>query len=268
MSEDSYEEWAEEAIKAAFKAGEKTLKVYEGDHEVETKDDKSPLTLADRQAHEAIKKRLQASELPLLSEEGQETPYTERAAWKRFWMIDPLDGTKEFIKKNGEFTINIALIEEGSPSIGVILAPVLDELYFAIPGKGAFKQSEAFEHRPKSVQELMESADQLPYQLNRDKFTVVASRSHMNADTENYIEGLKKEHGEVELTSIGSSLKLCLVAEGKADVYPRFGPTMEWDTAAGHAIAKGAGKKVIDQESGEEMLYNKEDLHNQYFIVR
>ncbi len=268
MSNTTYEEWAEEAIKAAFKAGEKVLEVYEGDHEVETKDDKSPLTLADRKAHEAIKKRLEATELPVLSEEGKDTPFHERAAWKRFWMVDPLDGTKEFIKKNGEFTINIALIENGSPVLGVILVPAKDELYFSLNGQGAYKTTEASSHRSSSLSELMEKADQLPYDLTRDKFTAVASRSHMNEDTEQYIEELKKEHGEVELTSIGSSLKLCLVAEGKADVYPRFGPTMEWDTAAGHAIANEAGKEVIDHSTSEEMVYNKEDLHNHWFIVR
>ncbi len=268
MSSAQYEEWAEEAIKTAFKAGEKVLEVYESDHEVETKDDKSPLTLADRKAHEAIKKRLEATGLPLLSEEGKDTDIHERAAWKRFWMVDPLDGTKEFIKKNGEFTINIALIENGDPVIGVILVPAKDELYFSIQGKGAYKTTEAASHRSSSLQELMDKADRLPFDLQREKFTAVASRSHMNEETENYIESLKQEHGEVELTSIGSSLKLCLVAEGKADVYPRFGPTMEWDTAAGHAIAKEAGKEVIDHSTNEEMQYNKEDLHNNWFIVR
>jgi 3'(2'), 5'-bisphosphate nucleotidase len=268
MSHNSYQEWAEEAIKAAFKAGEKVLEVYEDDHEVETKEDKSPLTLADRRSHEGIKKRLEATDIPVLSEEGKDIPYPERASWNRFWMIDPLDGTKEFIKKNGEFTINIALIEEGEPVLGVILVPAKDELYFALKGSGAYKTTEASSHRSSSLEELMEKADRLPYDLKRDKFTAVASRSHMNEDTESYIEELKKEHGEVELTSIGSSLKLCLVAEGKADVYPRFGPTMEWDTAAGHAIAKEAGKEVVDHSTSSEMVYNKEDLHNNWFIVR
>lgn len=268
MSNNNYQEWAEEAIKAAFKAGEKVLEVYEGDHEVETKEDQSPLTLADRKAHEGIKKRLEATGLPLLSEEGKDIPYQERASWTRLWMVDPLDGTKEFIKKNGEFTINIALIEQGKPVLGVILVPAKDELYFALQGSGAYKTVEASSHRSSSLQELMEKADRLPYDTKREKFTAVASRSHMNEETEKFIEELKKEHGEVELTSIGSSLKLCLVAEGKADIYPRFGPTMEWDTAAGHAIAKEAGKEVVENSSKQEMTYNKEDLHNDWFIVR
>lgn len=268
MSSTAYEEWAEEAIKASFKAGEKVLGVYEEDHQVETKDDESPLTLADKKAHEAIKKRLEATALPILSEEGQDTPYQERNTWNRFWMVDPLDGTKEFIKKNGEFTINIALIENASPVIGVILVPAKDELYFSLSDQGAYKMPQASSHRTSSLSELMEQAERLPFDITREKFTAVASRSHLNAETEQFIEELKKDHGEVALTSIGSSLKLCLVAEGKADVYPRFGPTMEWDTAAGHSIAKEAGKKVIDHGTSEEMVYNKADLHNNWFIVR
>ncbi len=268
MDQQELKELTLEAIKASLRAGEKILEVYESDHQVEEKNDKSPLTLADKQSHNVIDKRLQATGLPILSEEGKDIPYEERSRWPRFWLVDPLDGTKEFIKRNGEFTVNIALVEVGEVIAGVIYVPVKDILYFSLRGIGSFKLENVKDHRSAPLEEMMEAARKLPADQGRNNFTVVASRSHINEDTQQFIQELEKEHGEVETTSVGSSLKLCLVAEGAADIYPRFGPTMEWDTAAGQSIALEAGKEVIDQETGERLQYNKEDLLNHWFIVK
>jgi 3'(2'), 5'-bisphosphate nucleotidase len=248
-------ELLELAIEAAFKGGEEILKIYEGQIEVEMKDDKSPLTLADKNAHNAIMSFLEKSDIPVLSEEGREIQYSERKNWSRLWIVDPLDGTKEFIKRNGEFTVNIALIENGIPILGVIYVPVTGTLYFGDKENGSFKQEK-------------ETKQKLPIPSDRNNFVAVGSRSHMSPETETFFNQLKKEHGEIDVVSMGSSLKICLVAEGIADVYPRYAPTMEWDTAAGHAIAKYAGKTFIDYETNEEMRYNREKLLNNWFTVR
>ncbi len=243
------------AEKAAIQGGKEILDVYHSDNfEVEKKGDQSPLTLADRKAHLAIMEVLEASGIPVLSEEGKEIPYEERKNWKRLWIVDPLDGTKEFIKRNGEFTVNIALIDNGIPLLGVIYVPVKNELYSGASGMGARK-----------VQNGESIA--IPIVQKARKYRAVGSRSHMSPETQNFLENLKKEHGEVEIVSMGSSLKICLVAEGTADVYPRFAPTMEWDTAAGHAIAKAAGKSLIDVKTNQEMVYNRKDLLNNWFVV-
>jgi len=243
------------AEKAAIQGGKEILDVYHSDNfEVEEKGDQSPLTLADRKAHLAIMQVLEASGIPVLSEEGKEIPYEERKNWKRLWIVDPLDGTKEFIKRNGEFTVNIALIDNGAPLLGVIYVPVKNELYSGASGMGARK-----------VQNGESIA--IPIVQKARKYRAVGSRSHMSPETQDFLENLKKEHGEVEIVSMGSSLKICLVAEGTADVYPRFAPTMEWDTAAGHAIAKAAGKSLIDVKTNEEMVYNRKDLLNNWFVV-
>jgi 3'(2'), 5'-bisphosphate nucleotidase len=255
------------AIHAAYQGGLEILDVYNSDFAVETKDDKSPLTLADKRAHLKIVDGLKATGLHVLSEEGRSIPYEERKAWKRFWMVDPLDGTKEFVKRNGEFTVNIALIEEGVPVGGVIYVPVKEDLYFGWLGGGAYKISAFKQVDGADIDALVASAKRLPQIDPMRNFTAVGSRSHMSAETEAFFEELKKEHGEIEVVSMGSSLKICLVAEGVADVYPRFAPTMEWDTAAGHAIAKAAGKEIIDRSTGKPMLYNKENLLNNWFIV-
>ncbi len=242
------------AIEAALKGGEEILKIYNGHIEVETKSDNSPLTLADKNAHIAIMRFLEATGIPVLSEEGREIPYSERKNWEKLWIVDPLDGTKEFIKRNGEFTVNIALIENGIPILGVIYVPVTKVLYYGDRDSGSFK-------------EVNNIKQQLPIKAKRDKYVAVGSRSHMSPETESFFNDLKSKHGEIDIVSMGSSLKICLVAEGAADVYPRFAPTMEWDTAAGHAIAKYAGKEFIDQSTGVEMKYNREELLNQWFKV-
>jgi 3'(2'), 5'-bisphosphate nucleotidase len=177
-------------------------------------------------------------------------------------VVDPLDGTKEFIKKNGEFTVNIALVEDGSPVLGVILVPVTGIIYFGIVGVGAWKAASDSLGNEKEVLHLDGDAER------EDVYTIVASRSHLNPETERYISQMRNLHKAVKLISSGSSLKICLVAEGKADVYPRFAPTMEWDTAAGDAIIRASGKQIVNAETGQPLIYNKPDLHNPWFIVR
>ena len=253
------------AIQAAIEGGKQILDVYSQDFSVYTKEDNSPLTEADRRAHEVIKDLLLPTNLPLLSEEGKMIPYDERKGWSEFWLVDPLDGTKEFIKKNGEFTVNIALIKNGTPVLGVVYVPVTGLLYF---GHSAGSYSIAVNNGNKSdVEALEKNALQMPLQTATDVYTVVASRSHNTPETEEFIDVKRKKHGDVNMISAGSSLKLCLVAEGKAQVYPRLAPTMEWDTAAGHAVAKFAGCEVYNFKTNTELEYNKENLLNPWFVV-
>lgn len=259
------------AIAASLKAGEEILNVYDSDFAVSQKDDKSPLTLADQKGHDVIVSFLETTELPILSEEGSQIPYAKRKDWEYSWTVDPLDGTKEFVKRNGEFTVNIALIHNQKAIGGVIYVPVKDWLYFGLVGEGAFKiedfKVESSMLNFLSFDLLKEGAMELPKE-NNGTFKVVGSRSHMSPETEDFVEELKKEHGEIAVVSMGSSLKICLVAEGVANVYPRFAPTMEWDTAAGQGIAVAAGKDIIDYKTGKTMLYNREELLNNWFIVR
>lgn len=247
------------AVEAAVAAGAEIMEVYESEFAVEHKEDKSPLTLADQKGHLKIMSFLENTDYPVLSEEGKHLPYEERKEWGRFWLVDPLDGTKEFIKRNGEFTVNIALIENGTPIMGVIYVPVKDVLYVG-SSEGAYK-IETYAAGGREQISLPIPKDDRPY-------TVVGSRSHMSAETEAFFEEKKQEHGEVEVMAVGSSLKLCMVAEGKADAYPRYAPTMEWDTGAGHAIALAAGFEVLKYNSEERLSYNKEDLLNPWFLVK
>ncbi|RLJ70434.1 3'(2'),5'-bisphosphate nucleotidase [Hydrogenivirga caldilitoris] len=257
-----------DVINIALKAGEEILKVYEGNMSVDYKEDRTPLTEADRRSHRVIVKSLKSltPEIPILSEEGKDIPYEERKGWREFWLVDPLDGTKEFIKKNGEFTVNIALVENREPVAGVVYAPAKNLLFFARKGEGAYK----IKVNCSSLDEIsIERAERLPLYRNNSfqkPLRVIASRSHMNEETKAFIEKLKSKVGEIELLSAGSSLKFCLVAEGKAEIYPRLGPTMEWDTAAAHIIATESGCEVRTL-NGEPLTYNKEDLRNPYFIV-
>lgn len=260
------------AIDAALKAGEEIRLIYDdpaSDFEIERKADNSPLTIADRKAHEAIVAILNETPFPVLSEEGKHLDYEIRRQWDTLWIVDPLDGTKEFIKRNGEFTVNIALVQNAVPVMGVIYVPVKKELYFAVEEAGAYKFISPIISLEDGVtlEKMIEKSERLPVNDVRDHFVIVASRSHLTPETEAYIADLKKKHGSVELKSSGSSLKICLVAEGMADVYPRFAPTMEWDTAAGHAIARAAGMEVYQAESDEPLQYNKENLLNPWFIV-
>lgn len=257
-----------DVINIALKAGEEILEVYEGNISVDYKEDRTPLTEADRRSYRVIMKGLQdlTPDIPVLSEEGKDIPYEERKNWRKFWLVDPIDGTKEFTKKNDEFTVNIALIEDREPVAGVVYAPAKNLLFFAIKGEGAYK----IKVNCSSLDKIsIKRAERLPLYRNNSfqkPLRVVASRSHMNEETKVFIEKLKSKVGEIETLSIGSSLKFCLVAEGKADIYPRLGPTMEWDTAAAHIIATESGCQVKTL-SGEPLRYNKEDLRNPYFVV-
>lgn len=262
------EKLLEISIAAAIAAGNAIHDIYTdplADFSVEHKADNSPLTIADKRSHEVIMSYLEKTQIPILSEEGKEIPYAVRKEWSTLWIVDPLDGTKEFIKRNGEFTVNIALVENGVPTLGVIYVPVTRMLYYGAKGVGSYKVEVS---AATSMEQLYQNAIKLPVAKQHEGFVVVASRSHMNAETEQLINELKQQHGEVDLRSSGSSLKICLVAEGSADIYPRFAPTMEWDTAAGHAIALYAGRQMVKTSSEEPLTYNKEQLLNPWFIVR
>lgn len=268
----------EHALAAAYAAGREILDVYGRPINVELKEDRSPLTEADKRAHAAIAKALAASGLPVLSEEGKAIPMAERQAWPMYWLVDPLDGTKEFIKRNGEFTVNIALmVRDGGPAgplgthrpvAGVLYVPVKDTLYLAWQGGGAYRVEQATTLEGKGAYEVAAGGSRLPILHQRKTFTIVASRSHASPETDAYIARMEQEHGEVATVSMGSALKICLVAEGAADAYPRYAPTMEWDTAAGDAIAQEAGKAVLDAGTNAPMRYNKQELVNPWFIVQ
>ncbi len=241
-------------IDVSCEAGLAVLEVYNSDFAVERKEDKSPLTMADRRSHRIISSFLKKHfSLPVLSEEGRDVPYEERRKWEYYWLVDPLDGTKEFVKRQGDFTVNIALIHRDKPVAGVIYVPVSGVLYYAQKDGGAFKVENG-------------KATKLPLKGEKNLLTIVGSRSHATPELEQYIQEMKKRYGELEVISRGSSLKFCMIAEGKADVYPRLGPTMEWDTAAGQIIVEEAGGQVIDFESRTSMLYNKENLLNPFFL--
>ncbi|HVA98339.1 MAG TPA: 3'(2'),5'-bisphosphate nucleotidase CysQ [Bacteroidia bacterium] len=254
-------------IKASLEAGKKILSVYEKDFSVERKADFSPLTEADKQSHQVIANALAETNLPVLSEEGRDIPYQERKHWDYFWMVDPLDGTKEFVKRNGEFTTNIALIHQQKSLLGVIYIPVKNVLYFACVGIGSFKCTPKSEIN--NLEDLLKVSEKLPIKNTSEKniFRVLASRSHLSEATENFISELRKKYSEVEFVSSGSSIKFCLLAEGAADIYPRFAPTMEWDTAAGQAIVELAGKNILDCNTNNALLYNKENLLNNWFVA-
>jgi 3'(2'), 5'-bisphosphate nucleotidase len=243
------------AIKAAELANIEILKVYRSDDfQAEAKGDNSPLTLADKKAHHIISETLASTNLPILSEEGKSIPYAERKSWEYFWMVDPLDGTKEFLKRNDEFTVNIALINKGVPVLGVVSVPVTGDTYYASQGEGAFLKRNG---------QVTQLAKRKRIDLSVSGLRVVASRSHMSEETQTFVDKLN----EPVLVSKGSSLKFMLLAEGKADVYPRFAPTMEWDTAAAHAIMTAVDLKVQHPDTKDELRYNKTDLLNPFFVV-
>lgn len=244
----------EKIVAIAREAGDAIMKIYNKDFKVEYKDDKSPLTEADTKSNEIICDALIKlyPNIPMLSEENKEVLYEDRKDWEYYWCIDPIDGTKEFIKKNGEFTVNIALIYKDTPVLGVVYAPVLDEMYKAKKDEGAYLNNE-----------------KLPLQTNsnpKQKLNVVASKSHLSQETQEFIDNLDTQ--EVEQISRGSSLKLCMVATGVADIYPRLAPTMEWDIAAADAIVRETGKMTYDYEYKKKVVYNKENLLNPWFIVQ
>ncbi|MDO6439352.1 3'(2'),5'-bisphosphate nucleotidase CysQ [Cyclobacterium sp. 1_MG-2023] len=239
------------AIEAAKAAGQEILKIYNSaDLGVEYKADDSPLTKADLAAHKLICDFLTKTNLPILSEEGKSIAYSERKMWEYFWMVDPLDGTKEFVKRNGEFTVNIALIHKGIPIMGVVYAPVLDWLFWG-NSQGAWKI------------EGTDPAVALQKKIEGPVKTIVASRSHLSPETQEIID----QYPEADVVSMGSSLKFMLLAEGKAQLYPRFAPTMEWDTAAAHGVLKALGYEIKKVDIDERLDYNKENLLNPWFIA-
>ena len=253
------------AIQAALDGGAAILQVYHNETtEVELKGDESPLTQADLRSNAAIMKWLEKSEHPVLSEEGKHLTFDERKHWSTLWIVDPLDGTKEFIKRNGEFTVNVALVESGRPVLGVVYVPVTGELYLGVNGQGAIKME--LDATVLFDDSHLNNARVLPMEMDRP-FTAVGSRSHMNEETEAFLATYREKHGEVAILSKGSSLKMCMVAEGLADVYPRFAPTMEWDTAAGQAVVEAAGFAMLHKETRLPLEYNKRDLLNPHFIV-
>ena len=247
-----YDRLITEVASAAREAGAAILEVYKTDFNVEHKADNSPLTVADKRSHEIIVRRLCGIEnapFPVLSEEGRDIPYESRRNWEYFWVVDPLDGTKEFVKRNGEFTVNIALVHKDRPVLGVIYVPVRETIYCAALGSGVYREDK-------------DGREKLPLKQRPEHFTVAGSRSHANKELTSFIETAKMRYGEVDVISAGSALKFCLVAEGRADVYPRFGPTMEWDTAAGHIIVEEAGGSA-----SKSLTYNKPNLVNGNFLV-
>ncbi len=258
------------AVDAAIAGGIEIIKVYNAEsYKVTLKDDRSPLTEADLKSNEIIKKYLAESGFPVLSEEGKNISYKERKNWDAFWLVDPLDGTKEFIKRNGEFTVNIALIKDESPVIGVIYVPASGNLYFSSPLLGSYKISGINTNltETENLKSLIDAAEKLPLSVKKDKIIGIGSRSHLSLLTKMYFKKIKKKYKNVEIITIGSSLKLCLIAEGNADIYPRLAPTMEWDIAAGHAIVEGAGFKIYEYITNKPMIYNKKNLKNSFFIA-
>lgn len=241
-----------DVIKVADAASEKVLHIYESNFKVEYKEDQSPITAADVASHEVIIHGLRniSRDIPILSEEGKSIPWEERRHWHRFWLIDPIDGTKDFTQRTGEFTVNIALIEKGEPVMGVVTAPALKEVYWGVVGEGAYKRDRMGKvHRIRVAE---------PKEAKR----VVASKNHLNEETRQFIDTL----GEHELVQAGSSLKFCRIAEGHADIYPRLGPTCEWDTAAAHAVLLAAGGRIETLE-GETLRYGKENVLNPFFVA-
>ena len=259
-------EIAEVALEAILQASNEVLAVYRsGRPETEYKADDSPLTEADRRSHDVITRLLAATGIPVLSEEGRDIAFEERHGWTRYWLVDPLDGTKEFIKRNGEFTVNIALIEQQVPVFGLVQAPDLGRLYGGMLGEGGFRSDVL----PSRWNELATTENSIRVRpaVPGKALSVVASRSHRTPETDEMIEEMARGHDGFEVVSAGSSLKLCLVAEGAAHRYPRLGPTMEWDTAAGHAVVLAAGGTVNRIDDCEPLVYNKQDLLNPYFLV-
>lgn len=248
----------EKVVEVAVAAGREILEIYDhSDFSVEVKGDGSPLTQADRRAHKLIVARLAklTPDIPVLSEESPQGVFEARRSWNTMWLVDPLDGTKEFVKRNGEFTVNIALLKDGKPVLGVVHTPVKDINHFAETGNGAYRSEAAQASKRIAVRKL-----------DPEHAVMVASRSHAGPAVEAYRDNLAQQVQKLDLASMGSSLKLCLVAEGQADIYPRLGPTSEWDTAAAHCVVEAAGGSVT-RIDGTALSYNKENILNPWFLV-
>lgn len=274
------------AIQAAILAGEAIMEVYDRSFEVSFKADHSPITQADTSASSIINSYLEKTQIPILSEEEIWPEFKERAGWENCWIVDPLDGTKEFVKRTGEFTVNIALVQHSKAVFGIIYVPTTKMIYLGdakaqtsirayIDNIDHFKdaiEKEAIELYGISSSQLLQKTQE-PQPRSKDKgsskpLRILSSVSHMTGETKAYIKGLDQQGYEISLLEVGSSLKFCMLAEGKADLYPRFGPTMEWDTAAGQAICEAVGFEVIDQATHRPMVYNRKELRNNSFVVR
>ena len=258
------------ALEAALSAGKAIMGIYNTDFEVAYKNDMSPLTLADLTADKIINEYLSFTGIPVISEESENVEYARRQFWEMLWMVDPLDGTKEFVRRSDEFTINIALIIKQKPVMGVVYAPATGEMYFGMESLGSFFTridlgDATLVH---SSANIISNSKKLPLTIAPGEFIVQASRSHRDAETRRFTDKLKQLHPDLRIVVRGSSLKLCAVAEGTCQIYPRFGPTMEWDTAAGHAIIELAGGQVTDAKNDLPLVYNKKSLLNPDFIAK
>jgi 3'(2'), 5'-bisphosphate nucleotidase len=274
-----YESYLIDAIQASIAAGQAILDIYFSDFEVEYKDGHSPLTQADKQSHQIIAGRLGVFGIPILSEEGEEIPYDRRSTWRKLWIVDPLDGTKQFVKRNGEFTVNIALVENGKPVLGVIYVPVSKALYFAACNLGAYKlncgaaikallQESPQQKTDGLLEDVIAQSVRLPLKTSAcAPLTIVASHSTKSMHLDAFVEQKRSEFGDVKFFAVGSSLKFCLVAEGQVDIYPKFGPTMEWDTAAGQVLTENAGAKMLRCDDQKPLVYNKAELLNPWYVV-
>lgn len=262
-----------EQFNAAVRAGAEIMKIYKSsaDYDIELKSDHTPITIADRKAHDSIKTSLGATRIPILSEEGRSMLYEERCNWELFWLVDPLDGTVEFIKGNNEFTVNIALMENNICVSAIVYVPYHHKMYIAERGRGAWVMHDV---APKSgasynYSDILKNKETLPLATTtHDTFRVAVSRSHQTPETHAHIETLYADHPTIEIIEQGSSYKFCLLAEGTVDYYVRTTTTSEWDTAAGELILSEAGGTTYDYNSGTPLLYNKESLDNPWFIAR
>ncbi|OFX44551.1 MAG: hypothetical protein A2046_12010 [Bacteroidetes bacterium GWA2_30_7] len=255
------------AINSAFKAGIIQKEIYSKDFDIEYKSDSSPLTQADKLSNEIIKKTLKVANFPFLSEEDSEIDYNIRKKWDYYWIIDPLDGTKEFIKKNDEFSINIAFAYKSKVIFGVVYSPVTSEIYFNINSSKAYKSRLISVINYNNFKEFLKKAKRLNTIEPSDNIIIAASRSHLNEKTQSFINFIKSNYkNQVNILNIGSAIKICLVAEGIAQCYPRFGPTSEWDTAAGQAILNAVGGKIINLNTLQEIKYNRKcSLNTDFF---
>jgi 3'(2'), 5'-bisphosphate nucleotidase len=269
---NSFENLLIAAINASIIAGEKILSIYNSDiYNIKIKQDNSPITLADSEANNIIVSILEKTGLPIITEENKIISFEIRKNWEYYWLVDPLDGTKEFIKKNGEFTVNIALINKNEPLLGVIYVPVSDVLYFSEAKGKSYKLKNALKINNEiknDFDNILKNSTQLPLNKLGKKFTIIGSRSHTHFMLEKIISQFKEKFGDIDIMTKGSSLKFCMMAEGIADYYPRYSPTMEWDTAAGHAIAAAAGCTITILDGFTPLKYNKFDLLNPGFMVK
>ncbi|GHC58327.1 3'(2'),5'-bisphosphate nucleotidase CysQ [Ulvibacter litoralis] len=255
------------AIQAALEAGIEIMKVYAAPFSVKQKEDCSPVTLADTKANDVITRYLEKTKDPIISEESKQIAYADRKEWTHYWLVDPLDGTKEFVSRNGEFTVNIALIVNGIPKLGVIYIPVTKTLYFTGSDMASAYKVVLSKHDCTPAEIFSNASEIFPETKPTSEVKILGSRSHLTVETEVFISEEKKK-STIQFVQKGSSLKFCLLAEGLAHIYPRFSPTMEWDTGAGHAICNAVGIEVIDVTTQKPLQYNKEILINNSFICR